>query len=307
MGWLAWWEAPRLQAQGVLERFEFRQLHMGVQARIVLYAPGSNAAATAASRAFARLAELDARLSDYRSGSELSLLPTQPAGEPVPVSAELFAVLRRSQQLAELSGGAFDVTVGPVVALWREARRAGRLPADSAIRGAVERVGWRHLQLDPSARAVTLRKPGMRLDLGGIAKGYACDEALRVLGEAGVTRALVELGGDIAVGEAPPGEDGWPIAVATKDTTRQVLHLARLAISSSGDSEQFVEIGGSRYSHVVDPRTGQALTSRVGVTVIGPDGLTADGLATLLSVLGPDQGGAFMARHYPALRAWIRR
>jgi thiamine biosynthesis lipoprotein len=307
MGWLGWWGAPRLQAQGVLERFEFRQLHMGVQARIVLYAPGRDAAAMAASRAFTRLAELDAMLSDYQTGSELSLLPTHLAGEPIPVSTDLLAVLRRSQELAERSGGALDVTVGPVVALWREARRTGRLPPDSAIGRALGPVGWRNLTLDLTTRTVTLRQPGMRLDLGGIAKGYACDQALRALREAGVTRALVELGGDIAVSDPPPGSDGWPVEVATSDSSRTVLRLAREAVSTSGDSEQFVEIGGRRYSHVVDPRTGQALTNRVGVTVIGPDGLTSDGLATLLSVLGPEEGDAFVARYYPAVRAWIRR
>jgi thiamine biosynthesis lipoprotein len=200
-----------------------------------------------------------------------------------------------------------DVTVGPVVALWREARRTGRLPPDSAIGRALGPVGWRNLTLDLTTRTVTLRQPGMRLDLGGIAKGYACDQALRALREAGVTRALVELGGDIAVSDPPPGSDGWPVEVATSDSSRTVLRLAREAVSTSGDSEQFVEIGGRRYSHVVDPRTGQALTSRVGVTVIGPDGLTSDGLATLLSVLGPEEGDAFVARYYPAVRAWIRR
>jgi thiamine biosynthesis lipoprotein len=304
--WACGREVPSLLAQDRLERFESRQLHMGVQARIVLWAPGRPVAEAAAAAAFARIAELDEALSDYRSESELSRLSRHAVGEPVPVSEDLFRVLRRSQELAERSAGAFDVTVGPVVVLWREARRTGQHPADSAIRRAVKQLGWRQLRLDEGARTAALGRSGMRLDLGGIAKGHACDEALRVLAQHGVTRALVELGGDLVVGEPPPGSDGWPIAVATTDTIHRVGSYARVAISASGDAEQFVAIGGRRYSHVVDPRTGQALTSRIGVTVIGPDALTSDGLATLVSVLGPDEGMAFVRRYYPAVRVWVR-
>jgi thiamine biosynthesis lipoprotein len=306
MCWADWWGVPRLPAQGVLERFEFRQLHMGVQARLVLWAPGRAAASEAASAAFERLAQLEQAMSDYRAGSELVQLGDHPAGEPVPVSADLFAVLLRSQQLARESAGAFDVTVGPVVALWRQARRTGRLPTDSAILTARERVGWQELRLDATARTATLGRLGMGLDLGGIAKGYACDQALLALRQHGVKRALVELGGDVAVSDPPPGSDGWPIEVATSDGAGTVLRLARVAISTSGDSEQFVEIGGKRYSHVVDPRTGQALTSGIAVTVIAPDGMTSDGLATLVSVLGRVEGEAFLRRYYPEVRAWIR-
>ncbi len=279
---------------------------MGVQARLVLWAPSHAVAATAASAAFARIAELDQILSDYRPASELSRLTGHPAGVHAPVSADLYAVLSQAQALARQSDGAYDITAGTVTTLWREARRSGELPAASAIREALARVGWRRLELDSASRTAMVSQSGMRLDAGGIGKGYAGDQALATLARHGVTRALVELGGDIVVGEAPPGEEGWPIAVPLDDTTHRVGRYRKVAISTSGDTEQFLEIAGRRYSHVIDPRSGEALTSRIGVTVIAPDGLTADGLATLLSVLGAREGRALLQQYHPEVRAWIR-
>lgn len=279
---------------------------MGVQARLVLWAPDHAAATAAARAAFARIAELDQVLSDYRAASELSRLGRQPLNNPVPLSPELRTVLARAQQLAEQSGGAFDITAGPLTALWREARRRGQRPQGSSLEAALERVGWHHLGLDTAHSTATIFRNGLRLDAGGIAKGYAGDEALATLARHGVTRALVELGGDIVLGDPPPGQEGWPVAVALDDTTRRAGRYRGVAISTSGDDEQFIVIEGRRHSHVIDPRSGEALTGRTGVTVIAPDGLTADGLATLLSVLGAREGHAFLRRHYPEVRAWIR-
>ena len=134
----------------------------------------------------------------------------------------------------------------------------------------------------------------MSLDLGGIAKGYAADEAMAVLKEHGISRSLVAAGGDIAVGAPPPGMDGWVIAIAQLESVdaplSRYLLLHDAAVSTSGDANQNVEIGGVRYSHIVDPRTGLALTGRSSVTVVAPDCTTSDGLATAASVLGPQEG-----------------
>src|SRR5262249_5151459 len=150
------------------------------------------------------------------------------------------------------------------------------------------------VRLDEKHRTAQLLRPGMKLDLGGIAKGYAADEALKVLKRLGVDRALVAAGGDIAVSGPPPGADGWAVAIAPPGDPgpppeHRVL-FRDAAASTSGDAEQFVEIGGTRYSHIVDPRTGLGLTDRLNVTVVASDGTTADSLTKVVSVLGPERG-----------------
>ncbi|WP_158633670.1 FAD:protein FMN transferase [Tautonia sociabilis] len=276
-----------------LERFEFLETHMGSAFKLVVYCTGPAPASAAARSAFDRIAQLDATLSDYRVDSELSRLGDRAGGPPIPVSADLFEVLRRSRELSERSDGAFDATINPVVKLWRRARRNRELPSPEQLDQARSRVDWRRLELDPDARTARLASEGMRLDVGGIAKGYASDAALKVLREAGITRALVAGAGDIVVGDPPPGRSGWLVGIAPLDPSgppeRYVL-LANQAVSTSGDAERFVEIDGVRYSHIVDPRTGLGLTSRSSVTVVAPDGTTSDSLATAASVLGPDRG-----------------
>ena len=258
---------------------------MGMPVRIRLYSSSEAAAGTAAAAAFARVAALDQMMSDYRSDSELRRLGSSWS----PVSRELFAVLERAIEIADATGGAFDPTVGPLVALWREARRSHRLPDATAIDAAKRLVGWRLVQLDPARPAVRLAREGVRLDLGGIAKGYIIQEALQAMIPFGVTRALVEAGGDIVVGDAPPGRDGWSIDVTGSDVefVARAARLTNAALATSGPTAQFVEIDGVRYSHVVDPRTGLGLTNQVTARVIAADGATADALATALTV-APD-------------------
>jgi thiamine biosynthesis lipoprotein len=277
-----------------LERFEYAQISMGVLARVELYAPDERSAIAAARAAFARIDALDRTLSDYMPESELSRLSARPFGAPVAVSDDLFRVLERSVEVSEASGGAFDATVGPLVRLWRAARASGELPSTSDVDEARARVDWRAIELDRAHHTVRLAKPGMQLDVGAIGKGYAADAAVETLREHGVTRCLVALAGDIRIGDGPPEANGWRIdASATNDVVpRDVdrMQLANCGVSTSGDTEQFVEIGGKRYSHIVDPHTGVGLTSRTRVTVIARDATTADALATAASVLGPERG-----------------
>ncbi len=267
---------------------------MGTRFRIVLYAPDAEIARGAAQAAFARIAELEDAMSDYREESELMRLCRRAGGPPVRVGDDLFRILRISRDWAAAADGAFDPTAGPVIRLWRRARRTRELPAKGDLRAARALTGWRRMHLDPVAQTVRLERAGMQLDLGGIAKGFAADEALRRLAQAGLERALVVAGGDIVAGEAPPGEAGWKIGVlpfaANGGPTADQLVLRRAAVSTSGDAEQFVEIGGVRYSHIVDPRTGLGVAGRSSVTVRAPDGTTSDAAATALSVLGPARG-----------------
>jgi len=280
--------------QPELERFQFTRTEMAVPVKIVLYAPDGAAASRAADAAFSRIHQLNGILSDYDPESELRRLGSAAAeGKAVPVSEDLWRVLSAAQTLSQRSGGAFDVTVGPVVRLWRRARRNQQMPSPERLQAARELVGYQLLRLDPNRHAVELLKPGMSLDVGGIAKGYASDEALAVLRELGIARALVATAGDISLGDPPPGKTGWRIGIAQLQPDQppsRIVLLSRMAVSTSGDAWQYVEIAGRRYSHIVDPRTGLGLTVRSGVTVVAPNGMLADGLATTVSVLGPQKG-----------------
>lgn len=289
--------APRWPEQELL-RFEFTRPVMGTQARIVLFAKEESVARRVADAAFLRLEVLNQILSDYLEESELTRLSRAAGGPAVPVSHELFTVLAHAQELAVRSDGAFDVTVGPLTQLWRRSRRQRQLPEPGTLAKAKALVGHRLMVLDREKQTVKLLRPGMRLDLGGIAKGYAVDEAMKVLKHAGVRHALVSLGGDIAVSEPPPGATGWVIQIAPlrpdKDGGMPALVLANQAVSTSGDAEQYVEIDGRRYAHIIDPSTGLGLRQRSSVTVVAPQGMAADALATAVSVLGPERGLALV-------------
>ena len=267
---------------------------MGTTARVVVFASTESDARAASDQAFARITELDARLSDYRPDSELSRLTRGPIGQPIAVSDDLMAVLAAAQELAAQSAGAFDITVGPLSKLWRRARRQIELPSAAELAAARAVTGFRLVTLDAAARTVTVHKAGMLLDAGGIAKGYAADEALKVLRARGLACALVALGGDIAVGDGPPRTSGWQVALAGLNPDSAApsspLVIANAAVSTSGDAEQWVEIGGQRYSHIVNPITGLGITGRRTVSVLARDAMTSDMLATALSVMDPDDG-----------------
>lgn len=290
-----------------LERFEYKEYHMGVDVRIVLYAPDRSTAETACADAFETFAALDTAMSDYRPSSELMRLCAMAGGPPIPVSRDLFTVLKRAQEVGRRSGGAFDITCGPLIALWRKARKSHILPAAEEIARARALVGWRKLRLNTRRRTAQLLMKGMQLDLGGIAKGYADDLAQETLKRHGITRALVEAGGDIVVSGPPPGADGWRIRVANAGESSGTADMlfSHCAVSTSGDSEQSVEFGGRRYSHIVDPRTGQALTDRIQVTIVARDGLTSDSLSTAVSVLGRKRGPT-LVKTYLGARCYIR-
>jgi thiamine biosynthesis lipoprotein len=277
---------------------------MGMQVRVVLYATDEAVARAAAGTAFAEIARLDAVFSDYRADSEIARLAGRSGHQQV--SEELFFVLQRATRLARQTGGAFDPTVGALTALWREAIDRQRLPQQAEIDSASRRSGYDKLALDSAARTVEITAAGLRLDLGAIAKGYILDHALAVLREAGADRALVEAGGDIVAGAPPPARRGWSIDVPHLSPAGEGrgcnLSLVDAAVSTSGDHAQFIEMDGRRYSHTVDPRTGLGLTHRRTATVVAADGLTADGLATALTIVEEARMGELL-EHYPSARA----
>ena len=287
------------QEVGAEKRFTYEKAEMGVPFRVTLYATDETDAQKAAEAAFARVSELNAVLSDYDPESELCRLSySSGKGTPIPVSKDLWNVISFAQEMSERSKGTFDMTVGPVVQIWRTARRKKELPDPEKVTSALTRVGYRFVKLNKEKQTVELQQPVMRLDAGGIAKGYAIEEALNLLKSSGFDRVMMSGGGDVGVGEPPPGQDGWRIEVPSldlKDAPKsRFLTLKNAFVSTSGDTYQYLEKDGKRYSHVIDPRTGMALTNRSLVTVVGLHGMETETLSKVLSVGDLNEGMAIV-------------
>ena len=281
------------QALGQAERHEFSRPLMGMAFRIVVYAEAKPLAKRASDAAFDRVAVLNKIMSDYDPSSELSKLSELAgSGKAARISDELYRVLDAGQALATNSAGAFDVTAGAATQLWRRARRLKRMPPEYVIENARRASGYRALKLDGDAKTAELTKPGVRLDLGGIAKGYALDEALKVLHKHGLRQALVSAGGDIAAGDAPPDKPGWKIALLglKENAAAEFIWVSNGAVATSGDLFQVLELDGKRHSHIVDPRTARAITEQRLLHVLAPTAMQADSLATAISVLGHKDG-----------------
>jgi thiamine biosynthesis lipoprotein len=294
--------ALSLRAQD-LQRFEFAQPEMGSVMRISLYARDAASAKQASDAAFDRVAHLNQVCSDYLPDSELIQLCR--AGSML-ASDDLFGVVALSQDIAAKTDGAFDITCGHYTQLWRRMKRKAMLPEEAVLAKARAVTGWKLVSLDATTKRIVLTKPGMQLDLGGIAKGFAADAALRALHQHGITRAVVAASGDMAVGDAPPGEAGWPISLRTFEAPEAsdrliTLNLTHCGVSTSGDLHQAVEINGKRYSHIVDPATGLGLTERIACSVIAPNATTSDALATAMCVLGVQRGMAILPT-FPGVR-----
>ena len=294
-----------------LHRYESVEPHMGTLVRITVYSNDEHEARRAFRAGFDRIHELDAILSDYKPDSELNRLTTTAVRRPTAVSRDLFTVLSASQDLAGQTNGAFDVTIGPVIRLWREARRVNRLPDEGALGEAAGKSGYRKLHLDRERQTVSLDQRGMALDVGGNAKGYAASEALDAISRLGVVSAMVAVSGDLAFSAAPPGTSGWRISVhdlpGEHAGVPEVLELTNAAVSTAGPAEQHLDVNGRRYSHIVDPSTRMGLTEDLTVTVIARTGLVADGLDTAVSVLGVARGLALIERRQDAVALLIYR
>lgn len=287
---LAAWLTISLMNQPMLNRYAFTEIHMGGEVRITLYAESQGVADRAASAAYKRFAELEQIMSDYRPSSEVRQIKPL---TPTKVSEDLFTVIQKAQEISRRTDGAFDITAGPVVQLWRNARKTGRMPGPVETRKALNLVGYENLLLNPKHREITIQKAGVAIDLGGIAKGYAADEGLKALKANGINSALIQAGGDIAISDPPPNQSGWSVQIPGQ---LGFTPLANCAVSTSGDAEQFVVIDGVRYSHIVDPRTGIGLTNQFTATVIAERGLLSDPLATAFCVLG--QSGMHVAKDF---------
>ena len=288
-------------------RHTFVRPQLGTQVRIVLYAADSAQAHLAASAAYSRIDALNARLSNWLVHSEVSQLPAS-YGQPIAVSDDLWTVLSAAYQVAEQSSGHFDVTVGPLTRLWRWSVRRQQLPDQAAIKQAKSAVGYRYMELDAINQTVKLKQSGMQLDLGGIAKGYIADEALRVLVELGHESSMVDAGGDIALGAPPPDAEGWPVQITIADSlggrVLSELVLSHCGVAASGPTFRYFEHEGTRYSHIVSPDTGMGVTFDRIVTVVATSGLQADAWASAYSVMDVE-AAVIHARQVPQIDLYI--
>lgn len=270
---------------------------MGVKLRLRLLAADEDSAWEAARAVFARADEIDFALSDYRVDGELKALERSTG--PFRASADLYGALELALDVAAKTGGAFDPTVGPIVKLWRVARRDGRRPDPNKIADARARIDRSAVRLsEPGESTVHLARADLSFDFGGVGKGIALDAAAKILRSRGVAVFLLEFGGEILVGDPPSGKDGWVVDLGDGEKIR----LSNEALSTSGDAEQYVVLDGVRYSHVIDPRTGEPLKESVRAIVRGKSSAVADALSTALSVLGPERFEEVLAR-FPGFSA----
>ncbi len=271
-------------------KYIFEQPKMASPFTITIYTGDSTKAATTAAQAFQLVDSFNAILSDYIDSSEINRLSTTAGkGFYVPVSSPLFYVLQRAQTAARLSNGAYDITLGTVIKLWRKARQTKTFPDNDSLQTALLKTGYQYVHLDSIHRSAWLEKTGMRLDAGGIGKGFVAQAALHFIQQKGFASAMVNAGGNIVTANKPGNQRGWLIGInqpeEKNDLLPQMLSLQNVSVATSGDLYQFVEINEKKYSHIVNPKTGVGLTNSKNVTVIAPDGATADWLSTACSVL----------------------
>ncbi|TLU94650.1 FAD:protein FMN transferase [Dyadobacter sediminis] len=288
-----------------LNRYSFEKGMMGSPFKLVLYAPDDSVANAAANSAFKRVEKLNEIMSDYRDGSEINLLSAQSgSGKWVAVSKELFDILAISQDISQKTEGAFDATLGPVVQMWRHATRKGIFPARQEIEEALSKTGFKKMKLDADGYKVLLAQKGMRLDIGGLGKGFAAEEAIKVVKSYGIKSAMMDAGGKIVLTDSPPGTGGWKITVSNGSDSLKTMELSNTSLATSGPTYRYMEYKGVRYSHIVDPKTGVGLLYHVRTTVISPDGTVADALATAFSVAGIAKSKKYM-KFFPESKVWL--
>lgn len=278
--------------RGGPERFDAAFPAMGTLAAVTLY--GERAACEAGFRTVRRkFEEIERRFSRFRPDSELSKLNAAAARDWVVCSAPMWRILTAAREAWKFSGGAFDVSAGPLMTLWGFYRKRNALPSADEIAAVRERVGLQYVEFDDARRAVRFARPGIELDLGGLVKGYAVDCAAEQLRASGLRRGLVDLGGNLyALPEPPPGRKAYRIAIRAPNAKSGVAErwfpLRDRAVATSGAYERFVEFAGVRYGHIMNPATGRPAPGGLAVSVFASTALRADVLSTVLYVKGPE-------------------
>jgi thiamine biosynthesis lipoprotein len=276
------------------EWFAAEEAIMGTRVAVELWADDEVRGRAAIGVVMDEMRRIDALMSHYRPDSQISRINALAATQDVVVDEELARLLLRALEFSELSDGAFDITYASVGYLYDY--RAGRHPSEQQIRAALPAISWRHVVVDARSSSVRFTMPGVRIDLGGIAKGYACDRAADLLRARGIEHAIVTAGGDSRILGDRLGRP-WVVGIRHPDDRERVIAripLVDAAISTSGDYERFFDEGGVRYHHIIDPATGRSAGAVRSVTVIAADATTTEGLTKSVFVKGPEAGLAFI-------------
>lgn len=278
-----------ISLSGQEKRFHFTENKMGSAFNIIFYHHDSSTAVEIAKTCFAIVDSLNNIYSDYSPSSEIGLLAENAYLQPHSISDELLFMLMKSKDVWNKSGKVFDISIGALTRLWRIARKEKRFPSLSEVKKAKRLTGFNKLQIDTVNKTVYFTRKGLRLDFGGIVKGYAAQKVINHLRSRKIIHALADAGGDIVISDPPLGKSGWTVGVnlprQENELWDQKLSLANCSVATSGDVYQFISHKGKKYSHIINPRTGYGVTSQRNVTAIAKDGITADWLATACSIL----------------------
>jgi len=271
--------------------YKYHQVAMGTIIEITLLDGDEGAANKAALQAFQEVKRIEALMSPWIESSDVTRINRSAGKEWVKVSPETFKVIKKAQEISQLSEGGFDITVGPLTFLWRKAREKGIPPSIEEVKEKLNLVNFKNIEMDQEGK-VLLKKKGMSIDLGGIAKGYAVDKAFELLKSLGYKNLIVNAGGDLRVGGSKIDQP-WSIGIQDPRISQRIMAkmlVSDTAIATSGDYEKFFMYQGKRYHHIFNPRDGLPADGCQSVTIVCKEGMTADGLATAVFVLGPEKG-----------------
>jgi FAD:protein FMN transferase len=292
-----------IRSRGLVSVDSGQRIVMGTFAHITVVARDKRGANALIEAGFKTVHQLETQMSRRLEGSEVSKINRDAFDQPVVVSAETFEVIKKAKEYGKLTDGAFDITVAPLIELWKEAEDTNTVPSPEQIAQTEAKVGYQKLILDANDHSVRFAVAGMKIDLGGIAKGYSSDKVIRQLQEGGAAGGLVAIAGDIrCFGRPANNKKSWNIGLQNPvivdnyvdDEPLLILKLTNQGISTSGDYRRFVSVGGKRYSHIINPHTGTSAEDFASVTIIAPRAVDADALATAVSVLGTQKGLALI-------------
>ena len=294
---------PLLQAQ--TRKFSYSEMKMGSAFNLIIVSADSNKANHLARKSYELVDSLNHIFSNYDSSSELSKINASAGLLPYKMSTAMLDLVQKSQYAYIQSKGAYDISIGPLSSLWRNARKAKLFPEASTVLATKKLVGLNQVKINKRLGTIFLPNADMQLDFGGIAKGYIAQWVINFLKANGIQQALVDAGGDIVMSGAPLNQQGWLIGVNLPETTDDLLNkklqLSNCSVATSGDVYQFIEYKGVKYSHIINPLTGYGVTNLRNVTIIAKTGATADWLATACSILPIQEAKQLAISHQAAL------
>ena len=292
-----------LQAQ--TRKFSYSEMKMGSAFNLIIVSADSNKANHLARKSYELVDSLNHIFSNYDSSSELSKINASAGLLPYKMSTAMLDLVQKSQYAYIQSKGAYDISIGPLSSLWRNARKAKLFPEASTVLATKKLVGLNQVKINKRLGTIFLPNANMQLDFGGIAKGYIAQWVINFLKANGIQQALVDAGGDIVMSGPPLNQQGWLIGVNLPETTDQLLNkklqLSNCSVATSGDVFQFIEYKGVKYSHIINPLTGYGVTNLRNVTIVAKTGATADWLATACSILPIQEAKQLAISHQAAL------